>query len=113
MTCIGAAVVANDEIMLFREQIDDFAFGLVAPLQADDTGAGHSTYLARRAGWRARRLDEALRIGSLSLKESSGAFKTRQGQSFAPLARRTRLFHHRNDGAFAFADEQDLGHGGQ
>src|SRR5438067_1419423 len=55
MTRIGAAVVPNDEIMLFREQIDDFTFGLVAPLQADDTGAGHSTYLARRAGWRARK----------------------------------------------------------
>ena len=37
---VGAAVVADDEIVLVGEQIDDLALGLVAPLQADDTGAG-------------------------------------------------------------------------
>src|SRR2546421_444748 len=38
---IGTAVIANDQVVLFGEEIDDLAFGLVAPLQADDTGAGH------------------------------------------------------------------------
>ena len=37
---VGAAVVADDEVVLVGEQIDDLALGLVAPLQADDTGAG-------------------------------------------------------------------------
>ena len=44
---IGAAIVADDQVVLFGEEIDDLTFGLVAPLQADDTGAGHSTYLVR------------------------------------------------------------------
>jgi hypothetical protein len=38
MTGVGAAVVADDEVVLFGEEIDDLALGLVAPLQADDTG---------------------------------------------------------------------------
>ena len=38
---VGAAVVADHEVVLVGEQIDDLALGLVAPLQADDTGAGH------------------------------------------------------------------------
>ena len=46
---VGAAVVANDEVVLVGEEIDDLALGLVAPLQADDTGAGHSTYPLRTA----------------------------------------------------------------
>ena len=37
MAGVGAAVVADDEIVLLGEQIDDLALGLVAPLQADDT----------------------------------------------------------------------------
>ena len=41
MAGIGPAVVTDDEVVLFREEIDDFAFGLVAPLQADDTSTGH------------------------------------------------------------------------
>ena len=41
MAGVGAAVVADDEIVLIGEEIDDFALGLVAPLQADDTSAGH------------------------------------------------------------------------
>ena len=41
MARVGAAVVANDDIMVIGEEIDDLAFGLVAPLEADDTGAGH------------------------------------------------------------------------
>ena len=38
---VGAAVVADDEVELVAEQIDDLALGLVAPLQADDARAGH------------------------------------------------------------------------
>ena len=38
---VGAAVVADDEVVLVAEQIDDLPLGLVAPLQADDAGAGH------------------------------------------------------------------------
>ena len=50
MAGVGAAVVADDEIVLVGEQIDDLALGLIAPLQADDTGAGHrGMYLFR--GW--------------------------------------------------------------
>ena len=41
MARVGTAVEADDEVVLISEEIDDFAFGLVAPLQADDTGAGH------------------------------------------------------------------------
>src|SRR5262249_46646076 len=52
MAGIGAAVVADDEIMLGGEQIDDFPFGLVAPLQADYAGAGHAfLYLVRDGRW--------------------------------------------------------------
>ena len=40
MAGVGAAVVADDEVVAVGEQIDDLALGLVAPLQADDTGAG-------------------------------------------------------------------------
>ena len=48
MPCVGASVEAYDDVMLVGEEIDDFAFGLVAPLQADDTGAGHClTYSGR------------------------------------------------------------------
>src|SRR5438132_7390112 len=41
MAGVGASVEANDNVMLVGEKVDDLAFGLVAPLQADDTGAGH------------------------------------------------------------------------
>src|SRR5262249_4120634 len=33
----------HDKVMPVCQEVDDFPFGLVAPLQADDTGAGHST----------------------------------------------------------------------
>ena len=38
---VGPAVVADDEVVLVAEQIDDLALGLVAPLQADHARAGH------------------------------------------------------------------------
>src|SRR6266404_8028359 len=41
MASVGAAVVADDEIVLIGEQIDDFALGLIAPLQSDDTSGRH------------------------------------------------------------------------
>ena len=44
---VGAAVVADDDVMVGGEQIDDFPLGLVAPLQADDTGGGHVKRLNR------------------------------------------------------------------
>src|SRR5207302_1078223 len=36
---VGAAVVADDEVVPVGEEVNDLALGLVAPLQADDTGA--------------------------------------------------------------------------
>jgi hypothetical protein len=38
---VGPALVANDDLMVFREDVDEFALGLVTPLQTDDAGAGH------------------------------------------------------------------------
>src|SRR5437868_774058 len=40
---VGATVVADDDMMVGGEQVYDLAFGLVTPLQTDNTGAGHST----------------------------------------------------------------------
>src|SRR5258708_15696035 len=47
VTGVGPAVVANDKVVLVGEQIDNFALGLVAPLQADDTGAAHGVHPTR------------------------------------------------------------------
>ena len=44
---VRAAVVAADEIGVLREQVDDLALALVAPLGADDDGAGHARSLSR------------------------------------------------------------------
>ena len=38
---VGSAIESHDEIVLIAEQIDDFPLGFVAPLEANDTGAGH------------------------------------------------------------------------
>ena len=38
---VRPALVAADEVRLLREQVDDLAFPLVAPLRADDHGRGH------------------------------------------------------------------------
>src|SRR5260370_1140246 len=51
---VGAAVVADHEVVLLGEQIDDLALGLVAPLKADDTGASHERVPRCRAGTRRR-----------------------------------------------------------
>jgi hypothetical protein len=41
MTGVGAAVVADHKGVVVGQQIDYLPFGLVAPLETDDTGAGH------------------------------------------------------------------------
>ncbi len=41
MAGIGPALVADDDIVLLGEQIDNLALGLVAPLQSDNTGGRH------------------------------------------------------------------------
>jgi len=38
---VGPAGVADHDVVVLGEDVDEFAFGLVAPLQTDDTGAGH------------------------------------------------------------------------
>ena len=38
---VGPALVADDDIVLLGEQIDDLPLGFVAPLQSDDTRGRH------------------------------------------------------------------------
>ena len=38
---VGAALVADDDVRVLREQVDDLALPLVAPLRPDDHGGGH------------------------------------------------------------------------
>ena len=38
---VRPALIADDEIVLPREAVDDFAFGFVAPLQTDNASARH------------------------------------------------------------------------
>ncbi len=40
MPGVGATAIANDDVGLFGEEIDDFAFAFVAPLQTDDARIG-------------------------------------------------------------------------
>jgi hypothetical protein len=42
---IGAALVANDDIVSIGQQVDDFTFGLISPLQSDDTSTRHENVL--------------------------------------------------------------------
>ena len=42
----GPALVAADDVRLAREQVDDLALALVAPLRADDHGGGHGPHPA-------------------------------------------------------------------
>ena len=42
------ALVADDERVLLREQIDDFGFAFIAPLGSDDDGDGHARSCATR-----------------------------------------------------------------
>ena len=41
VACVGAALVAADEVGMLGEQIDDLPLALVAPLRADDDCRGH------------------------------------------------------------------------
>ena len=45
---VVASLVANDEAVLLRQQVDDLGLALVAPLGADDDGDRHGTLLARQ-----------------------------------------------------------------
>ena len=38
---VRAALIANDEVVLAGQPVDDLALGFVAPLQTDDASAGH------------------------------------------------------------------------
>ena len=38
---VGPARVADDDVVIFGQDVDELALGLVAPLQTDDAGAGH------------------------------------------------------------------------
>jgi hypothetical protein len=38
---VGTAGVADDDVVILGEDVDELALGLVAPLQTDDAGAGH------------------------------------------------------------------------
>src|SRR4029079_14855550 len=39
---IGAALVADNDVVLLSQQIDELALGFVAPLQTNDTSSGHN-----------------------------------------------------------------------
>ncbi len=46
---VGATLIADDDVVLFGEQVYELALGLVAPLQADHTGSGHDTpFMSKR-----------------------------------------------------------------
>ena len=39
---VCAALIADDEVVLAGKEVDDLAFGFVAPLQTDNASAGHN-----------------------------------------------------------------------
>ena len=43
MAGVVAALLANDVIEIARDEIGDFALAFIAPLGADEHGAGHGT----------------------------------------------------------------------
>ena len=45
---VGTAGVADDDVVLAGEDVDELPLGLVTPLQTDDTGAGHGETTSRR-----------------------------------------------------------------
>ena len=45
MPGVGPALIADDDVVLFGEQVDDLALGLVAPLQSDHASSRHRTAL--------------------------------------------------------------------
>ena len=42
------ALIADDDVVLFGQQVDDLTFGLITPLQSDNTRGRHSPILWRR-----------------------------------------------------------------
>jgi hypothetical protein len=48
VTSICAALVPNNDIMFFCQNVDKFAFGFIAPLQTDDAGSGHAGFPSLR-----------------------------------------------------------------
>jgi hypothetical protein len=50
VTGVGAALVADDEVMLAREEVDDLALGFVAPLQTDNASTWHGRSSKRHRG---------------------------------------------------------------
>ncbi len=52
MPRIGAALIADDEVKLWCQQVDEFPFGLIAPLQTDHTGSSHHKLQKFRTGCR-------------------------------------------------------------
>src|SRR5581483_6992767 len=53
---VGAALVAADDVRTLREQVDDLAFPLVAPLRANDDGRRHGWSVGQASwSWRSSR----------------------------------------------------------
>ncbi len=55
MPGVRAALVADDEVVLTGQEVDDLALGFVAPLQTDNASAGHSETVrgcAKKGGMR-------------------------------------------------------------
>ena len=42
MPSIRATLISSDNIVIFCQDVDKFAFGLITPLQTNDTGSGHA-----------------------------------------------------------------------
>jgi hypothetical protein len=80
---VRPALVAADDVAVLREQVDDLALPLVAPLRADDHGRGHGGILPDAAGGRV----QAAR--ARSCRGDSGCWRRRPREA-APLAE-TRL----------------------
>jgi hypothetical protein len=47
MTGVRSALIANDDIVVAGQEVDDFTFGFVAPLKSDDASPRHSTILQK------------------------------------------------------------------
>ena len=52
---VRATLVTADEVGVLREQVDDLALALVAPLRTDDYGRRHGDRDSARTGGRAQR----------------------------------------------------------
>jgi hypothetical protein len=47
---VGAALIADDDLVVFGEDVDELAFGFVTPLQTDNACAGHGKRSSLREG---------------------------------------------------------------